>query len=365
MTKLHANDDFQHDAAPCTGVLLVNLGTPEAPTTKAVRDFLAEFLWDSRVVDIARPLWWLILHGVILRFRPAKVAKAYQSIWTDDGSPLLSVSRRLTEALRQRYNGLDQSRVEIALAMSYGKPAIEHALSSLQEKGMRRLLVLPLYPQYSSTTTAAVFDEFSRVLRRWRWVPDTRFVQHYHDYPAYIEALASSIRQHWDTKGRAERLMMSFHGIPERMCRAGDPYYCECVKTARLLADKLELNEKQWKLTFQSRFGREQWLQPYTDGTLRDWAKQGVHSVDVVCPGFSADCLETLEEINEQNRELFLSKGGEQFSYIPALNDRAEHIDALVELIDAQLRCWQPDLEDSAEELARCRQRALAHGASQ
>ena len=365
MTKLYANDDFRHDAAPCTGVLLVNLGTPEAPTTKAVRDFLAEFLWDPRVVDIARPLWWLILHGVILRFRPAKVAKAYQSIWTDDGSPLLSVSRRLTAALRRRYEGLGKGRVEIALAMSYGKPAIDHTLSSLQEKGMRRLLVLPLYPQYSSTTTAAVFDEISRVLRYWRWVPDTRFVQHYHDYPAYIEALASSIREHWDTKGRAERLMMSFHGIPERMCRAGDPYYCECVKTARLLADKLELNDDQWKLTFQSRFGREQWLQPYTDGTLRDWAKQGVRSVDVVCPGFSADCLETLEEINEQNRELFLSNGGEQFSYIAALNDRAEHVDALVELIDAQLRCWQPDLEDSAEELARCRQRALAHGARQ
>ena len=190
-------------------------------------------------------------------------------------------------------------------------------------------------------------------------------MQHYHNYPAYIDALASSIREHWDTQGRAERLMMSFHGIPERMCRAGDPYYCECVKTARLLADKLELNEKQWKLTFQSRFGREQWLQPYTDGTLRDWAKQGVHSVDVVCPGFSADCLETLEEINEQNRELFLSNGGEQFSYIPALNDRAEHVDALVELIDAQLRCWQPALEDSVEELALCRQRALANGASQ
>jgi len=365
MTKLHSNPDFRHDAAPCTGVLLVNLGTPEAPTTKAVRDFLAEFLWDPRVVDFPRPLWWLILHAVILRIRPAKVAKAYQSIWTDDGSPLLSVSRRLTVALRQRYQGLDKGRVEIALAMSYGKPSIDHALRSLQENGMRRLLVLPLYPQYSSTTTAAVFDEISRVLKHWRWIPDTRFVQHYHDYPAYIEALAGSIREHWDKNGRAERLMMSFHGIPERMCRAGDPYYCECVKTARLLAERLELKDDQWKLTFQSRFGREQWLQPYTDVTLGEWAAQGVRSVDVVCPGFSADCLETLEEINEQNRELFLSKGGEQFSYIPALNDRAGHVDALAELIDAQLRCWQPALEDSAREFARCRQRAMAHGAKQ
>ncbi len=365
MTDLHTNLDFRHDDAPCTGVLLVNLGTPEAPTTKAVRDYLAEFLWDPRVVDMARPLWWLILHGVILRIRPAKVAKAYQSIWTDDGSPLLSVSRRLTAALRQRYEGVDGSRVEIALAMRYGKPAMENALQDLQNKGMRRLLVLPLYPQYSSTTTAAVFDELSRVLGQWRWLPDIRFVQHYHDHPAYIEALATSIRKHWDTQGRAERLMMSFHGIPERMCRAGDPYYCECVKTARLLADKLELNDDQWKLTFQSRFGREQWLQPYTDGTLTEWAGQGVRSVDVVCPGFSADCLETLEEMNEQNRELFLSKGGERFSYIPALNDRAEHVDALAGLIDAQLQGWQPDLESSPEDLARSRRRALDHGAKQ
>jgi len=365
MTDLHTNPDFRHDDAPCTGVLLVNLGTPEAPTAKAVRDYLAEFLWDARVVDMARPLWWLALHGVILRIRPGKVAKAYQSISTDDGSPLLSVSRRLTTALRRRYEGLDGNRVEIALAMRYGKPTIEHALRDLQNKGMRRLLVLPLYPQYSSTTTAAVFDELSRILGRWRWLPDIRFVQHYHDHPAYIAALAGSVRQHWDTQGRAERLMISFHGIPERICRAGDPYYCECVKTARLLANTLELNDEQWKLTFQSRFGREQWLQPYTDATLKDWAGQGVRSVEVVCPGFSADCLETLEEINEQNRELFLASGGEQFSYIPALNDRAEHVDALAELIDAQLRAWQPALDSSPEELARCRQRALAHGAKQ
>ncbi|MFQ5644860.1 MAG: ferrochelatase, partial [Thiogranum sp.] len=305
MSKLHANPDFRHDTAPCTGVLLVNLGTPEAPDTRAVRDYLAEFLWDPRVVDVALPLWWLVLHGVILRIRPPKVARAYRSIWTDEGSPLLSVSTRLAAQLRQRYADRDSGRVEIALAMRYGKPDIEHALQALEKKGMRRLLVLPLYPQYSSTTTAAVFDELSRVLGRWRWLPDIRFVQHYHDHPAYIEALADSIREHWDTQGRAERLMISFHGIPERMCRSGDPYYCECVKTARLLADELELGNEQWKLTFQSRFGREPWLQPYTDVTLKEWAAQGVDSVDVVCPGFSADCLETLEEINGQNRELF------------------------------------------------------------
>jgi len=365
MTDLQTNPEFRHDDAPCTGILLVNLGTPEAPTPKAVRDYLAEFLWDPRVVDVTRPVWWLALHGVILRVRPSKVAKAYQSIWTDDGSPLLAISKRLTAALQQRYKGTDESRVEVALAMRYGKPAIEQALQELQEKGMRRLLVLPLYPQYSSTTTAAVFDELSSVLGRWRWVPDIRFVQHYHDDPAYIEALAGSIREHWDTQGRAERLMISFHGIPERMCRAGDPYYCECVKTTRLLASKLGLNDDQWKLTFQSRFGREQWLQPATDETLTDWAEQGVRSVDVVCPGFSADCLETLEEINEQNRELFLSKGGERFSYIPALNDRAEHVDVLAGLIDAQLQGWQPALENSPGDLAQCRQRALAHGAKQ
>ncbi|HHH45050.1 MAG TPA: ferrochelatase [Gammaproteobacteria bacterium] len=365
MNDLHANPDFRHDSSPCTGVLLVNLGTPDTPDTGAVRDYLAEFLWDPRVVDVARPLWWLALHGVILRIRPARVAKAYRSIWTEEGSPLLSVSRKLTAQLRQRYAQRDSGRVEVALAMRYGKPAIETALLELEKKGMRRLLVLPLYPQYSSTTTAAVFDELARVLGQWRWLPDIRFVQHYHDHPAYIEALADSIREHWETQGRSERLLMSFHGIPERMCRSGDPYYCECVKTARLLAARLDLAEAQWKLTFQSRFGREPWLQPYTDITLKEWASQGVQSVDVVCPGFSADCLETLEEINGQNRELFLAAGGRQFSYIAALNDRAQHVEALAQLIDAQLQGWQPALDDAPEHLAACRERALADGAGQ
>jgi len=365
MIELHDNPDYRHDAAPCTGVLLVNLGTPEAPDTKAVRDYLAEFLWDPRVVDVARPLWWVMLHGVILRIRPPKVARAYQSIWTDEGSPLLTVSRRLAEQLRQRYAARDGGRVEIALAMRYGKPAIEPALEELEKKGMRRLLVLPLYPQYSSTTTAAVFDELARVLGRWRWLPDIRFVQHYHDHPAYIEALAASIREHWDAQGQAERLLMSFHGIPERMCRSGDPYYCECQKTARLLADKLGLDDDRWYLTFQSRFGREPWLQPYTDATLEAWASQGLNSVDVVCPGFSADCLETLEETEQHYRELFLSGGGKQFSYIRALNDRPQHVDAIAQLIDAQLQGWQPALDEAPDALAACKARALAHGAKQ
>lgn len=364
MKQLQGEADFRHDAAPCTGVLLVNLGTPDEPTTASVRNYLAEFLWDPRVVEMARPLWWLALHGIILRLRPGKVARAYQSIWTDEGSPLLSISKHLTSALQQQFSHADGERIEVELAMRYGRPSIEKALNALRVKGMRRLLVVPLYPQYSSTTTATVFDEVARVLRQWRRVPGLRFVQNYHDRPAYISALANSVREHWQQQEQAGRLMMSFHGIPERYCRAGDPYYCECVKTARLLADELELKDEQWKLTFQSRFGREPWLQPYTDHTLKEWAAQGTRRVDVVCPGFSADCLETLEEISEQNRELFLAAGGEVFHYIPALNDRPDHVAALVELIESQLQGWSGTAL-TADELAGCLARAQAHGARQ
>ncbi len=363
MTGYTAIHDFRHDQDDCTGVLLVNLGTTDAPTPDAVRRYLAEFLWDPRVVEMSRPLWWLILHGVILRLRPAKVARAYRSIWTDEGSPLLSISQRLTEALQKRLSADTPQRVEVALAMRYGKPSIEKTLQTLRERGMRRLLVVPLYPQYSATTTATVFDEVTRVLRHWRWVPELRFIQHYHDHPDYIRALADSARRHWEDRPQPEKLLMSFHGIPKRYFMAGDPYHCECQKTARLLADELGLNEDQWALTFQSRVGREEWLKPYTDKTLAAWGKQKLASVDVICPGFSIDCLETLEEIDQQNRELFQSRGGGEFSYIPALNDSPAHTGFLTGLIGVHLQGWDTDHAAGVEQRQETQRRAQAMGA--
>jgi len=365
MAKYQGTPAFRHDQAPGTGVLLANLGTPEAPTPGAVRRFLGEFLWDPRVVEMPRPLWWLILHGVILRLRPSRVAKAYETVWTEDGSPLLSIAKKQAQALRRQLPGQLGGRVEVALGMRYGNPSIEQAMSELRSKGMRRLLVLPLYPQYSATTTASIFDEVFRVLSGWRWVPELRLIQHYHDYPPYIDALAASVREHWDSHGRPDRLLMSFHGIPRRYFDAGDPYFCECQKTGRLLAERLELQDSDWQLTFQSRFGREEWLRPYTDHTLKALGKQGVARVAVICPGFSADCLETLEEIAEQNRELFLHAGGREFRYIPALNDRADHVQALSRLLSEHMQGWDDGSPWAPERLQLCQQRARSLGAEQ
>jgi ferrochelatase len=333
----------EQDAQGCTGVLLVNLGTPDKPDTRSVRRYLAEFLWDPRVVEIWRPLWWLILHGVILRIRPRKVAALYRSIWTGQGSPLLVIPQQQRELIAERLAGPVPGRVETVLAMRYGSPSIETGLDALRKRGARRLLVLPMYPQYSATTTASVFDEVARVLSHWRRVPGLRFIPQYHDDSAYIAALAASIREHWEAKGRPDKLLMSFHGIPRRCVQAGDPYYLETQKTARLLAEALELTDDQWLLAFQSRFGREEWLSPYVDQTLRDWGRAGVGRVDVVCPGFSADCLETLEEISVQNRETFLESGGREFHYIPALNTRPDHIEALSQLLVRNMAGWDSD----------------------
>ncbi len=363
MAKYQGTPEFSHDQPPGTGVLLVNLGTPDAPTPEAVRRFLAEFLWDPRVVEMARPLWWLILHGVILRLRPHRVAKAYQTVWTEDGSPLLSIAKKQVPAVRDALSKQTGGRIEVALGMRYGNPSIEGAMDELRSKGMRRLLVLPLYPQYSATTTASIFDEVFRVLTGWRWVPELRLIQHYHDYPPYIDALAASVREHWERHGRPDRLLLSFHGIPRRYLDAGDPYFCECHTTGRLLAERLELQDGEWQLTFQSRFGREEWLRPYTDHTLKAWGKQGIGRVDVVCPGFSADCLETLEEIAEQNRELFLHAGGKELGYIPALNDRADHAQALSLLLARHMQGWEDGAAWTAERLQLCQQRARALGA--
>ena len=363
MARYQGNPDFHHDRASATGVLLVNLGTPDAPTPQAVRRFLAEFLWDPRVVEVPRALWWLILHGVILRVRPGRVARAYETVWGEDGSPLLAISRKQTEALRDELARQLGPGVQVALGMRYGNPSLRQAMDELRAHGVRRLLVLPMYPQYSATTTASIFDEVFRVLSGWRWVPELRTVQHYHDYPPYIEALAASVREHWQNHARPDRLLMSFHGIPQRYFDAGDPYFCECQKTGRLLAERLDLQEGEWQLTFQSRFGREPWLQPYTDHTLREWGSQGVKRVDVVCPGFSADCLETLEEIAEQNRELFVQAGGAQLHYIAALNDRPDHVRMLSRLVAEHMQGWADSVGSRPEQLQLCQRRARALGA--
>ncbi|MCP5424135.1 MAG: ferrochelatase [Gammaproteobacteria bacterium] len=349
-------DDFAHDQEPCTGILLINLGTPDEPTAASVRRYLREFLSDPRVVEIPRPLWWLLLNLFILPLRSGQSARRYRSIWTDRGSPLLDITRRQAEAIDERLRKLERGAVRVAVGMRYGNPSIGDALEDLRAAGARRVLLLPLYPQYSATTTASAFDAVAKVLRHWRWLPELRMINHYHDHPGYIQAVAESIRDTWDQQLPAEKLLFSFHGLPQRNFLAGDPYHCECHRTARLIAEYLGLEGEDWAVSFQSRFGPAEWLKPYTSDRLKDWAKHGVKSVDIVCPGFAADCLETLEEINQENRHVFLKAGGEQYRYIPALNDTARHIQALVDLILAHTAGW-PELSPTFDRAAAAQAR--------
>jgi len=355
MGRYSGDADHRHDAAETIGVLLVNLGSPDAPTTVAVRRYLAEFLWDPRVVEIPRPLWWLILHGLVLRTRPPRSAHAYQRVWTEHGSPLLVFSQRQARALQQVMTQRHGGAVQVVLAMRYGNPSIRRGLEQLRLARARRVVVLPLYPQYSAATTGTAFDHVSEVLRSWRWVPALRFINHYHDHEAYIAAVVNSVRESWAQHGPGDRLLLSYHGMPKRTLRLGDPYFCHCQKTARLIAERLALPEGRWQISFQSRFGRAEWLQPYTDKTLRQWAREGFSRVDVVCPGFAADCLETLEEIAMMNKEAFLAAGGERLHYIPALNDRPDHIAALADLVDACSRDWWEGAPVAEDRLRRAR----------
>lgn len=328
------------EASGAAGILLANLGTPDAPTPRAVRRYLKEFLSDPRIVDLPRWLWWPVLHGIILNTRPKKSASAYARIWTAEGSPLLCESRKLCEGLETELRGLISEEIHVVLGMRYGNPSIGDALRQLRQKQCRHLLVFPLFPQYSATTTASVFDAVAAEFRTWPWIPDLRLMTCYHDHPAYIEALAEQVRAFWDEQGRPDRLLLSFHGIPERYFAAGDPYPCHCRKTSRLLAAALDLDEEHCTLAFQSRFGRQPWVTPYTDATLRRWASEGVEKVDVFCPGFAVDCLETLEEIGMQGREIFIAAGGRQLRYIPALNDSARHVRALADIAAQHLAGW-------------------------
>lgn len=363
--RFHPEPDLPHGTASRTAVLLVNLGTPDAPTPAALRRYLSEFLSDPRVVEIPRVLWWLILHGVILRLRPAKSAAKYASIWTRAGSPL-AVWTAKQATLLQGYLGERGQRppqLLVRYAMRYGQPSLAKVLDELKAANATRILVLPLYPQYAAATTASVNDAVMTWMRTQRRQPELRLVNHYHDDAGYINALAQRVIAHWASHGRGERLLLSFHGLPERSLQLGDPYHCECHKTARLLGERLGMGAGELLVTFQSRFGKAKWLTPYTEPTLVDLAKQGCKRIDVMCPGFSADCLETLEEIDQEARAAFLAAGGQVFHYIECLNDQHEWIAALAALALRQMQGWETSATTGEHALNAQRARATALGA--
>lgn len=316
-----------------TGILLTNLGTPEAPTPVAVKKYLAEFLADTRVIELPRWLWLPILHGIILRIRPKKSAKLYQQIWTEEGSPLLAISRQQAQALQNHLDLNFPGKFQVKLAMRYGEPSIKNTLKIFQQNHIHDILIFPLYPQYSATSTASVFDAVFNELKQWRRLPRINSILNYATHPAYIAALATQIQNYWQKQTRGEKLIFSFHGIPQRNVELGDPYEEQCHLTAKLVAEKLKLSDSEWLVVFQSRFGRQKWLTPYCDKTLVELATKNIKTVDVICPGFAADCLETLEEIEEQNAQTFIRAGGRQLNYIPALNAESLHIQALSEII--------------------------------
>ena len=354
-----------HGTAPTTAVVLCNLGTPDAPTPAAVRRYLGEFLSDPRVVEIPRWLWWLILHGIVLRVRPARSARKYASIWTAEGSPL-KVWTEKQAVLLAGYLGQRGHRVVVRYAMRYGTPSIASVLDAVKAAGAERILVLPLYPQYAASTTASIGDALAAWLRRIRNLPEIRLVKHYHDDPGYIGALAQRVLEHWRLNGRPEKLVLSFHGLPRRSLTLGDPYHCECLKTGRLVAARLKVRDDFVVVTFQSRFGKAEWLQPYTEPTLVALARAGIGRVDVFCPGFTSDCLETLEEIDQEARAAFLTAGGKQFGYIACLNDQHEWIAALAAIAVRHLGGWPTAPTDAVPaegELEGSRRRALAAGA--
>jgi ferrochelatase len=352
---------YPHQQRAKIGILICNLGTPTAPNAKALKPYLKQFLSDPRVVEIPRILWWVILNAVILRIRPKRSARSYGKIWTEQGSPLMTHTQAQAEKLATALAAKYPEDLCCTYAMRYGEPSISNAVQTLTEQGARKLMVIPLYPQYSAATNASTFDALAADFTKRRWLPDLRFVSHYHDYPPYIDALAKSVEAHWRIHGRAEKLLFSYHGTPQRYLDNGDPYHCECHKTSRLLAEKLGLEKQQYVTCFQSRFGREPWLQPYADQTLEELAAQGIRSVQVICPGFSADCLETLEEIDQQNRELFLESGGERFEYIPALNSEPDHIAMLQQLVEDNLGGWLPLDQAPEQTLARAKAMGATH----
>ena len=335
--KYIGQTDYDHDgASPRQGILLCNLGTPDAPRPTELRRYLKEFLSDPRVVELPRLLWWMILNLIILRIRPRRSAKLYQSVWTDSGSPLMVYSQQQVKAVKQRL-AEKYGDIPVVLGMRYGNPSMAAAVKELTDQNVRDIIVLPLYPQYAGATTGSTFDAIAKTFTQLRWVPELQFINGYHKSEGYLDALCTTIKRHIKAHGQPDKFIFSYHGTPERYLKKGDPYHCFCHQTTRLVREKLGFDEAQVMTTFQSRFGREPWLQPYTDKTLEQLPKDGVKHIAVICPGFSSDCLETIEEIDMEARESFIEHGGEQFHYIPCLNDDPVHIDALVGILEKRL----------------------------
>ena len=351
--KYKSDKNYSHGDERKIGVLLVNLGTPDEPTTSAVRKYLAEFLSDPRIVEIPKIIWWLILNLIILNIRPKKSRDLYKKIWLEKGSPLLVISNKIVEKIKISKNISDQKNVILSLAMRYGNPSINSALENFKEQNINKLSIVPMFPQYSAATTASIFDKVTEEIKKWRNIPDVRFLSTYHDNSHYISACADRISNFWKNQEKSKKLVFSFHGLPQVNLHKGDPYYCYCQKTAKMIAAELDLSDEEYVVTFQSRFGKQVWLQPYTDETLEKLAKEGIYSVDVFCPGFLCDCLETLEEINMQSRENYILHGGKSFNYIPALNDFEKNIEAMEKIILGEISNWDNEkinLRDNLED---------------
>ena len=339
MVKYIGEKDYEHGSKEKIGVLITNLGTPDAPNKKELKVYLNQFLSDPRVIELPKILWQIILKLVILQIRPSKSAEAYKQIWTDKGSPLLDIANRQLSKIQSSFSSKNENIV-FEVGMRYGNPSISDALSKLQTKQIRRLLVLPMYPQYCAATTGSTFDEVTNVLQKWRWIPEMRFINQYFEEKNYIEALSNSIKSFWKKNKKPQKIIFSYHGIPKRYLTNGDPYHCFCLKTTRLVKEHLGLLDDEIMTTFQSRFGKEEWLKPYTSETLKELPKQGIKNIHIISPGFSSDCLETLEELEEENKEYFMESGGENYHYIPCLNDHDDHINVFVNLIKKHIQGW-------------------------
>ena len=339
MVKYIGEKDYEHGSKEKIGVLITNLGTPDAPNKKELKVYLNQFLSDPRVIELPKILWRIILKLVILQIRPSKSAEAYKQIWTDKGSPLLDIANRQLNKIQSSFLSKNENII-FEVGMRYGNPSIPDALIKLQKKQVRRLLVLPMYPQYCAATTGSTFDEVTNVLQKWRWIPEMRFINQYFEEKNYIEALSNSIKSFWKKTSKPQKIIFSYHGIPKRYLTNGDPYHCFCLKTTRLVKEYMGLSDDEIMTTFQSRFGREEWLKPYTSETLKELPKQGIKNIHIISPGFSSDCLETLEELEEENKEYFMESGGENYHYIPCLNDQDDHIDVFVNLIKKHTQGW-------------------------
>ena len=339
MVKYIGEKDYEHGSKEKIGVLITNLGTPDAPEKRELKVYLNQFLSDPRVIELPRILWQILLKFVILQIRPSRSAAAYKKIWTEKGSPLLVIANNQLNKIKSSFLDSNENIV-FEIGMRYGNPSIKEALLKLQKQQVRRLLVLPMYPQYCAATTGSTFYEVTNVLHKWRWIPELRFINQYFEEKNYIEALSNSIKKFWKKNQKPQKIIFSYHGIPKRYLTNGDPYHCFCLKTTRLVKEYMGLSDGEIMTTFQSRFGREEWLKPYTSETLKELPKQGIKNIHIISPGFSSDCLETLEELEEENKEYFLESGGENYNYIPCLNDSEDHIDMFVNLIKKHTQGW-------------------------